>query len=184
MITQSETVSNMYVLYKDHKGWHLGLGTDPPSRPIASGNSGQNVHMSELTSEIVESVVTAYIGGVEIISTEDMLAKWDKLNEKNEGWTAGTWWDSYEEEGLVTCGKCLGEDDTMPDLCTCNDGEEEPDLDDHHDETIPEGWMDKEGASNRASQDEVNEGQSNRSPRRIPERDENWGQDEHPKLKP
>jgi hypothetical protein len=39
--------------------------------------------MSELTSEIVESGVTAYIGGVEIISTEDMLAKWDKLNEKH-----------------------------------------------------------------------------------------------------
>jgi hypothetical protein len=107
MISQSETISSMYVLYKDHKGWHWGLGTDPPSRPIASGNSGQNVHMSELTSEIVESVVTAYKGGVEIISTEDMLAKWDKLNEKHEGWTAGTWWDGYEEDGLVTCGKCL-----------------------------------------------------------------------------
>ena len=87
MITQSETISNMYILYKDHKGWHWGLGTDPPSRPIASGNSDQNVHMSEITSEIVESCVTAYRGGVEIISTEDLMAKWDKLNEKHAGWT-------------------------------------------------------------------------------------------------
>ena len=59
MIGNSETVSNMYVLYKDHKGWHWGLGTDPPLRPIASGNSGQNVHLSEVTSEIVEAVVLA-----------------------------------------------------------------------------------------------------------------------------
>ena len=139
--------------------------------------------MSELTSEIVESVVTAYKGGVEIISTEDMLAKWDNLNEKHEGWTAGTWWDGYEEEGLVTCGKCMGDGETMPDLCTCAGGEEYPDQDDLQNETIPEGWMDAENAGNRASQDEVNEGQSNGSPRRIPERDDNWGQDEHPKLK-
>ena len=71
----------------------------------------------------------------------------------------------------------------MPDLCTCTSGEEDTDQYDHQDETRPEGWMDTEDASNRDSQDEVTEGQSNRSPRRIPERDDNWGQDEHPKLK-
>ena len=119
MITNSEMVSSMYLMFKDHKGWHWGLGTDPPSRPIASGNSGQNVHMSELTSELLESVVTAYHGGVEIISTEDMLAKWDDLNKKNENWHGGTWWDGYEEDGLITCGNCLGEDDDIPDLCCC-----------------------------------------------------------------
>ena len=80
--------------------------------------------MSELTSEIVDSVVTAYYGGVELISTEDMLAKWDKLNEKNAGWTAGSWGDGYEEDGLVTCGTYLGEDDTMPDFCPCSGCEE------------------------------------------------------------
>ena len=85
----------------------------------------------------MESVVTAYKGGVEIISTEDMLAKGDKLNEKHEGWTAGTWWDGYEDDGLVTCGKCLGSD-SMPNLCTCTGGEEETTHDDQQDETIPE----------------------------------------------
>ena len=89
MICNSEMICNMYILFKDHKGWHWGLGTDPPGRPIASGNGGQNIHMSELTSEIIESVVTAYKGGVEIISTEDMLAKWDALNKKNENWSPG-----------------------------------------------------------------------------------------------
>ena len=89
----------------------------------------------------MESVVTAYKGGVEIISTEDMLAKWDKLNARHEGWTAGTWWDGYEEDGLVACGKCLGDDDTMPELCTGTGGEGETNHDDQQDETIPEGWM-------------------------------------------
>jgi hypothetical protein len=56
------------------------------------------------------------------------------------------------------------------------------------DESIPEGWteMDVEpnsaSVSNRASLDEVNDGQSNRSPKMIPEGDD-WGQDEHPELK-
>ena len=155
MINQSEMISNMYCLYKDHKGWHWGLGTDPPSRPIASGNTGQNVHMSELTSELIESVVTAYKGGVEIISTEDMLAKWDDLNRANANWTPGSWWDGFEDDGLVTCGKCLG-DDKIPDLCNCQDcqldGEREPGEERHarapgctqdvntEQETVPDGW--------------------------------------------
>ena len=141
----------MYILFKDHKGWHWGLSSDPPSRPIASGNSGQNIHMSELTSEILESVVTAYKGGVEIISTEDMLAKWDALNKKNENWSPGGWWNDYEEDDFVTCGVCTGEDPDMPDLCTC----QECDQDQYHgdqmdgnmeketfpdEENIPEGW--------------------------------------------
>jgi hypothetical protein len=71
----------------------------------------------------------------------------------------------------------------MPDLCTCTSGDEDTDQYDHQDETIPEGWMDTVDASNRASQEEVKEGHSNRSPRMIPERDDNWGQEEHPKLK-
>ena len=69
----------------------------------------------------------------------------------------------------------------MPDLCTCTSGEEDNDQYEHQDETIPEGWI--EEVSNRARQEEVNEGHSNRSPSRSPERDDNWGQEEHPKLK-
>ena len=118
MLCNSEMICNMYVLFKDHKGWHLGLGTDPPGRPIASGNGGQNIHMSELTSEIIESVVTAYKGGVEIISTEDMLAKWDALNRRNEKWHPGEWWDNYEEDDLITCGRCIDEEG---DICLCTD---------------------------------------------------------------
>jgi hypothetical protein len=143
MLCSSEMICNMYILFKDHKGWHWGLGTDPPGRPIASGNGGQNIHMSELTSEIIESVVTAYKGGVEIISTEDMLAKWDALNQMNKDWSPGAWWDGFEEDDLVTCGTCIGEDDSG-ELCTCqNDDQTEGwkiPQDDH--QNVPEGWID------------------------------------------
>ena len=43
--------------------------------------------------------------------------------------------------------------------------------------------MSHRSASNRSSQDEVGKGQSNGSPRRIPEREGTWGQEEHPNLK-
>ena len=140
MLCSSEMICNMYILFKDHKGWHWGLGTDPPGRPIASGNGGQNIHMSELTSEIVESVVTAYKGGVEIISTEDMLAKWDALNERNKNWSPGTWWDGLEDDDLIACGKCIGDDD-FGELYRCPDNILQDDrkipYDEHQD--IPDG---------------------------------------------
>ena len=154
MICKSEMICNMYILFKDHKGWHWGLGTDPPGRPIASGNGGQNIHMSELTSEIIESVVTAYKGGVEIISTEDMLAKWDKLNIQNKDWSSGTWWDGFEEDDLVTCGKCPGEDEDQSGLCTCP-GDIVPDEGEptqNEPQTIPEG---RRGDSSVNSEDQI-----------------------------
>ena len=49
-------------------------------------------------------MVTAYKVGVEIISTEDMLTKWDALNKKNEDWSPDSWWEGMEEDGLVACG--------------------------------------------------------------------------------
>ena len=76
MINQGQALCPLYLLFKDHKGWHWSKGGAPPTRPIASGNAGQNIHISELNSEIVESVVDAFEGGVEVISTEDMNAVW------------------------------------------------------------------------------------------------------------
>ena len=79
--------------------------------------------MSELTSEIIESVVTAYKGGMEIISTEYALAKWDALNKKNANWNPGVWWEGFEEDDLITCGKCTGESEESTGLCTCSESD-------------------------------------------------------------
>ena len=103
-------------MFKDHKGWICSSGKPPPTRPIAGGNDGQNVHLSELNSEILESVVEAYEGGVEVISTEDMNARWEEVNDKNKGWTPGTWWGDIEDEEFTTCGECWRSDEKF---CQC-----------------------------------------------------------------
>ena len=64
------------------------------------------------------------------------MAKWDALNKRNEGWKPGNWWDGYEEDGLVTCGNCLGGD--VQDICTCQLVEPELTI-------IPEGGTDNRG---------------------------------------
>ena len=119
---------SLYLLYNDHKGWHWGLGGAPPTRPIASGNQGMNVHISELNSEVIESVVTAYDGGVEVISTEDMIARLEELNERNKNWTSGSWWENCEDDEFIICGKCLGDDGSK--LCRCDTNQDIQGLDD------------------------------------------------------
>ena len=87
MINNSLAVCPLYLLFKDHKSWSWALGTAPPTRPVAAGNTGMNIHISEVVSEVIEPLVETFVGGLEIISTEDMLAHIDELNEKNENWT-------------------------------------------------------------------------------------------------
>ena len=72
-----------------------------------------NIHISEVVSEIIEPVVETFVGGLEIISTEDMLAHIDELNEKNENWTPGGWWETMDDEHYKACGKCLGDEKYM-----------------------------------------------------------------------
>jgi hypothetical protein len=43
MINNSLAVCPLYLLFKDHKGWNWGKGA-PPTRPVASGNRGMNLH--------------------------------------------------------------------------------------------------------------------------------------------
>ena len=82
MINHSLAVCPFYLLFKDHKGWEGHMGGPPPTRGIASANSGQNVHMSEIISLIVEPIVDSMTGGLEKISTADVLASVDELNQK------------------------------------------------------------------------------------------------------
>ena len=93
MINNSLAVCPLYLLFKDHKNWSWAMGTPPPTRPVAAGNMGMNQHISEVVSDFIEPVVDTFEGGLEIISTEDMLARIDELNKKMENWTPFSWWE-------------------------------------------------------------------------------------------
>ena len=72
----------LYLLFKDHKGWSVNIGGEPPSRPVASANSGQNVHLSEVVSQILEPIANNWKGGMEVISTPDLASKIDGMNDE------------------------------------------------------------------------------------------------------
>ena len=63
-LTMSLSVAPLYLLFKDHKGWSLETGTAPPSRPVVSAGSGQNDHLSEIISNILEPVVKTWKRGM------------------------------------------------------------------------------------------------------------------------
>ena len=116
----------MYLLYKDHKGWKWGDGGSPPTRPIASGNQGMNMHLSEMISEVVEPVADVYKHGFEAISTEDLLANLMMVDKMYEGWSPTKWWDGLtDESGMYeACGVCVGKeeyeyDEENPEFCKC-----------------------------------------------------------------
>ena len=113
MINKSLSLCPMYLTFKDHKGWTGGDGSPPPTRPIAGGNIGMNLHLSEVISEMVEPLVDACVGGDEIISSEDLKARMEGLNEKNEGWVNYSWWEgkTIENGNIICCTKCIEEGD-------------------------------------------------------------------------
>ena len=62
-----------------------------------------------------------------MISTEDFLARVERLNRSNEGWTRSSWWDNKMVETYVACGSCKEDenfsyDEGVPELCRCVDG--------------------------------------------------------------
>ena len=78
---KGEQSCHMELLLKDHKGWVESSGKPPPSRPVVSGNTGLNCHLSELLSNVLEPI-TKEAPGSEIDSTKELLDKINKLNEK------------------------------------------------------------------------------------------------------
>ena len=63
-ITHSLSVAPLYLMFKDHKGWSVSLGGPPPTRPVASAGKGQNDHLSETVSQVLEPVANMYEGGM------------------------------------------------------------------------------------------------------------------------
>ena len=183
MVNNSQPLSPLYLVFKDHKGWHYSSGKPPPTRQIAGGNEGHNIHLSEINSEILESVVEAYEGGIEVISTEDMNATWEELNIKNEGWTPGSWWDGIEDNDYITCGSCW---DSNENICNRNQDKDnnipsgrngdkagpkgwkpdkEPQItaEKNEDETMPKGWKQKFKDNKRTMPEGTKEEKHNKS---------------------
>ena len=79
----SMEVPEMVLLIKDHKKWSPDSKDPVPSRPVVSGSRGINTHLSEWISEIMEPVA-AEMKSAEVCSTEEVLAKFDKLNSDIE----------------------------------------------------------------------------------------------------
>ena len=125
MINKSLTLCPMYLTYKDHKGWVGADGSPPPTRPIAGGNTGMNIHISEILSEIVEPMVDAYKGANEIISTEDMKAQIEILNQEYEGWSEVDWWEGKMTDcgRFVCCTKCVKSEKVPPEPAGTSDCE-------------------------------------------------------------
>ena len=74
MLGESMEACPVHLLYKDHKGWSSDKGGVPPTRHVAGGNRGMNLHVSEIVSDILEPMVDRVTGGCEVISTEDALS--------------------------------------------------------------------------------------------------------------
>ena len=82
-LTHSLSVAPLYLLYKDHKGWTVETGGVPPTRPVASAGGGQDDHLSETVSQILEPVANSAAGGMETASTQDFTSKIVELNKGN-----------------------------------------------------------------------------------------------------
>ena len=94
---------------------------------MAGGHLGINLHISEIISDILDPVVTLYKGGKEIISTEDMVARYEIKNEMNKRWSWSSYWRGMVYEEYVACTTCDGTQgyvwcDDEPELCSCEDG--------------------------------------------------------------
>ena len=84
------------------------------------------VWVSEIVSDILDPIVEEYIGGREIISTEDGIARLELVNEGNVGWSKNSFWRDMVEGEYKACSICAGVDgyvwdDECPELCTCED---------------------------------------------------------------
>ena len=97
------------LLFKDHKGWSAESGTVPPTRPVVGGHLGINLHISEIVSDILDPLVSTYIGGREIISTEDMVAKVEIMNTSNQGWSPTSYWGGMKTDEFRACDTCVGD---------------------------------------------------------------------------
>ena len=74
-IVDSETSAQMYFMFKDHKkegGW----------RPVVSGCTSNTLGLSNLLSDLVESICGSVSDPYEVISSDDMLARVEAFNRR------------------------------------------------------------------------------------------------------
>ena len=74
-ITNSNNLSSLYFLIKDHKNTLA-------ARPVVTGCSGNSLGLSNSVSELLESVANSVVNAYEVISSEDLLAKIRECNKK------------------------------------------------------------------------------------------------------
>ena len=73
----SDLSASKYLMYKDHKekdAW----------RPVVSGCNSNSLGLSNLLSDLVESICLSVNDPFEVISSEDMLAQFERFNEEIE----------------------------------------------------------------------------------------------------
>ena len=124
MLNNSLSLCPLYLLYKDHKGWTWEKGPVPPTRPVASGNRGMNMHLSEILSDILEPVADGVADTCEVISTEDMVARLLRVDKSLENWTEVEWLRGVVYDGFEACLVCKGEEEYIldvnnPEVCKC-----------------------------------------------------------------
>ena len=78
MLNKTAAIPNLSLLIKDHKP--VQPGEIPKSRPVCSSQESMNIHLSNLMSEILDPLADN-CGGIETVSTEDLLSEVDKLND-------------------------------------------------------------------------------------------------------
>ena len=68
----------MYILTKYHKV--IPEGQPPPSRPVVSSRERMSYSLSNILIDIIEPIAANIPDNSDVISTEDMLSKIDRLN--------------------------------------------------------------------------------------------------------
>ena len=72
-LQESENCAPKYYMYKDHKregGW----------RPVVSGCSSNTLGLSNLMSDVIESLACGFEDPYEVISSQDMLSRFEDYN--------------------------------------------------------------------------------------------------------
>ena len=95
-ISHSENAAPMYFMYKDHK-------VEGGYRPVVGGCNSDSLGLSNILSEVIESVGNSIENPFEVISSEDMLSRIVESNKKLEVMKAekGENWDWREEMVLL-----------------------------------------------------------------------------------
>ena len=83
LLQDSNQVPPMKLLVKDHKP--VGADGLPATRPVVSANSGMNVALSNILSDILEPTSRTIRESTEVVSTEQTL---NLINTLNDQWSS------------------------------------------------------------------------------------------------